>query len=844
MDPLTALSLAAAILQFVEAGSKIVKRLSEFSPALDDIPRSFRQVRTELPLIIDGLRRVNEQAKAGLVEPSTEAALLPVVRECLQSTVELNDLLDRIIPSATASTWERRKKAIASLTKDKKVKELAEALEKYVRVLTFHQVTSAPAKKPRACFWFVPFDRNPAFVGRDAVFQAIDRAFNVKTGSQPKASLCGLGGIGKSQIALEYCYRKRLADNEVSVFWVNAATASRFEESFKRIADECGLVNQNDAATDGILNAQQWLQAQHFHWIMVIDNVDDQSSYFHGKMSNGKTPSQCIPRCPHGTLIFTTRNRDIAVDLAAPSVPVMVAELNEKEGLQLVKGRLEDKSRVDDNMVRELLVELEYIPLAITQALAFMSKRRKTVPQYLEQYRKSDGNRSRLLSFDFVDHGKQDGSLESVAKTWSISFESIRENNPRAANLLCITSFFQHQRIPRLLLQDPNGGDCFENDWDVLCDYSFLNADEDQSTFHTHRLVQLATRLWLQRGGPDEANTWAFRALCSLGHHFPDSQPMNRRFGDYWPICQSLLPHTDLLLKHSFENISDDMLKDIDLERARLLANSAQYFISAGAYDEARARLEEALSLRERRLGKSALETLSTMRSLAWLLFIMGEDISSALKMQERTLLLMNESLGPDHRNTIDTLSGLAATLLADGQTERSEELQREAFHRSERVLGTHHNLTLECKGYLADVLVRTGKMNEAVPLLRETYEERARQLGEEHPYVLIGKHNLAMMLIKAPETRAEGLLIIRCCFDTSIRTLGIDHRDTLIMATGIIWALCENNRSREALTLCEKILTASQNGPRRNNKHSQTEVREIEKWRRAILAKLSERGT
>ncbi|KAK4463265.1 P-loop containing nucleoside triphosphate hydrolase protein [Cladorrhinum samala] len=586
MDPLTALSLAAAILQFVEAGSKIVKRLSEFTADLDDIPRSFRQVRTELPLIIDGLRRINEQVEAGLVESSTEAALLPVVRECLQSAIELNNLLDRIIPPATASSWERRKKAIASLSKDKKVDELARALEKYVRILTFHQVTSAPAKTSRACFWFVPFDRNPAFVGRDAVFQAVDQAFNVRTvGSQPKVSLCGLGGIGKSQIALEYCYRKRLVDNQVSVFWVNAATAPRFEESFKRIANECGLVGHNDAATDGVLRAQQWLQAQDFRWIMVIDNVDDQSGYFREKISNGKTPSQCTPRCPNGTLIFTTRTRDMAVDLAAPAAPVMVAELDEKEGLQLVRARLDGRPPVDDDVVRQLLTELEYIPLAITQALAFMSKRRKSIPQYLELYRKSDGNKSRLLSFDFADHGRQDGSLESVARTWSISFESIRENNPRTANLLCIMSFFQHQSIPLLLLQDADDGeeDGVENAWDILCDYSLLNADEDQKTFHTHRLVQLATGLWLKRDGPNEANRWATRALCSLGHHFPNTELNHQPIGDYWLRCQSLLPHVDLLLKHSFEDMPKGRQKDIDLKRARLLERSAQYFISVGA---------------------------------------------------------------------------------------------------------------------------------------------------------------------------------------------------------------------------------------------------------------------
>ena len=199
MDPITAIGLAAAIVQFVDVGSRIVKRLSDFSNHSDQIPKAFRQVKTELPLIIDGVRRIQDQVKSNDISPTSQEALLPVLRECQDAAQKLDGLLEDILPSATASSWERKKKAIASFAHDSKVQDIAETLGKYLRVLTFHQVINdSPAQDQRQnkSSWLVPFDRNPAFVGRDGIFSAIDEALKVREGSQPKVALCGLGGIG------------------------------------------------------------------------------------------------------------------------------------------------------------------------------------------------------------------------------------------------------------------------------------------------------------------------------------------------------------------------------------------------------------------------------------------------------------------------------------------------------------------------------------------------------------------------------------------------------------------------------------------------------------------------
>lgn len=204
MDPITAVSLAGTILQFIELGAKVASRVADFSSAVDGVPRPFKQIRTELPLVLDGVRRIQRNIDNGLIDTETQEALMPVVRGCLVEAQHLDKLIEKALPSTDDSSWERKMKAIKSLTYDKKIEEIAESLESYTKTLIFHQVIDnfnnlkveqQPPPYPDP-LWLVPFDRNPSFVGRDEIFAEIDQAFAVQGGSQPKAALCGLGGIG------------------------------------------------------------------------------------------------------------------------------------------------------------------------------------------------------------------------------------------------------------------------------------------------------------------------------------------------------------------------------------------------------------------------------------------------------------------------------------------------------------------------------------------------------------------------------------------------------------------------------------------------------------------------
>lgn len=197
------ITVVAGIVQLVELSAKVTKRLVDFSSAAlqDDIPQAFKQIKTALPLVVADLQRI--QADNGYAAIRDQAALHGVVQGCLSEAQELDMILEKALPSAGDSSWERRRKALSSLKYDKKIDKIAAVMNNYVGILTLHQVVdlsrNSKFEKPpsyQQVYWLVPYDKNPSFVGRDAIFEEMESALTVEEGVQPKTALYGLGGIG------------------------------------------------------------------------------------------------------------------------------------------------------------------------------------------------------------------------------------------------------------------------------------------------------------------------------------------------------------------------------------------------------------------------------------------------------------------------------------------------------------------------------------------------------------------------------------------------------------------------------------------------------------------------
>lgn len=573
------------------------------------------------------------------------------------------------------------------------------------------------------------------------------------------------------------------------------------------MAKEFSLNDGQDPQKDNLASVKAWLETELVDpWVMIIDNVDDETAFFRDKCHNDKAPSQVLPCCSHGQLLFTSRTRDVAMDLASPGTPLSVDFLTREEGLDLLRKRL-GPDPTDDHLI-ELLTELSHIPLAITQAISFILKRRKSVEQYLKLYRMGEKSMSRLLSHEFLDHGRQERTMESVTRTWQISFEWIKKNDPKAVEILCFMGFYQHHGVPERLLRSGDEDDFeFEDGIAILQAFSLLEVDKDKESYSTHRLIQVTTKLWLEQNEPARLEEWSLRALSRVTRCFPHHSSF--RQDDYWMNCQSLLPHADILLGKHFTIYE----RESDLQKAVLLNHTGFYILWAELdLQDVQGRYKKSFDLRQRHLGSDHFHTWSIKAEYFRLLvrpkavYPPGMDSHAVAEMGRVLLSHRREALGPRHPETIMSMSNIALLLNKEGKFEESETMQREALKLSQEVQGHQHPRTVECMESLAEVLMNMGRFGEAAEIWRSTTNINSEYCGPAHRATLTSKHNLAFCLLEAGRPD-EAIPLSREIMTLGEKNLGPDHHLTLLTTKHLAFCFRDQKRYKEALDVVDYIL-------------------------------------
>jgi hypothetical protein len=209
------IGLASAIVQFVDFGDKIVERLNEFNSDIHEVPKAFQAVKVQLPLLIDTLRRTQQQASTGHVSEEAATALKPLIDACSAEIKILQNILEKTLPPQKSSSWQRRLLALKSLAHDKDVERSITKLEGHIRLLTFYQSThnsdsshklltlrqthNASSHQSRKPIFMVPFDPDETFFGRKDIMDSVDQKLN---SSRRRAVLSGIGGVGYNEITL------------------------------------------------------------------------------------------------------------------------------------------------------------------------------------------------------------------------------------------------------------------------------------------------------------------------------------------------------------------------------------------------------------------------------------------------------------------------------------------------------------------------------------------------------------------------------------------------------------------------------------------------------------------
>lgn len=572
---------------------------------------------------------------------------------------------------------------------------------------------------------------------------------------------------------MEYAYRLKDKSPEVSVFWIHASNAARFVESYKRIASQCNISGKDDPTLDVLQLIRDWLEIKYkCKWLMIIDNVDDRG-FLDRLTSAGKTLREYVPQSKSGTIIYTTRNRDIGIDLSLDRDPIFVPSMELEEARDLLGKRIRAESTKEEQL--ELLDALVYLPLAISQAVAFMAKRNRSVTEYMKLYRQSEFARIRLLGQRFSSHGRETRPLESVVTTWWISFDHIKSENPRAAELLSMMSFMDNQNVPfALLTRDNEEIFDFEEAIGLLEAFSLVQLDTKRSACNVHRLVTVAVQGWLTEF-EDKRDDLAGQALKIVADKFPYG------FFENWSTCRLFLPHAEAVLRSTFVESDYAALH----ARATLLLNMSSYLRMQGQYEASQRGAEESMHLFERLYGKEHEDTLSSIANYAYSIHRCGHYQRGA-DLQREVLFAREKLLGYGHRATLESLNALGSDLQILGLYKEAEDIHRKELSEKQRLL--EHNpgdLGLEADAIIAlenvaRVLSSQGRYAEAEVLQRQALEKSIKVNGYYHPYTFIGRGELAGT-VRDQERFAEAETMYEQLLEDRRKTLGQRHHDTLI---------------------------------------------------------------
>lgn len=631
----------------------------------------------------------------------------------------------------------------------------------------------------------LPFGQNEDFVERGNILTNLVEKIlpGAKNNDCQRTVLEGLGGVGKTQIALEAAYRVCDRDQDCSVFWVPAITVATFEVAYREIGRALGTTGIEDDKADVKGMVKTALERTAGRWLLIVDNIDNVELL----TSNGL--QDFFPFHQKGSILFTTRNHEVAVRLGASARNTQkIEEMNEAEALELLQSGLTQRQYHDTQATSDLLQHLVYLPLAIKQASAYMAIRGVTTATYLRYCLESDEKQIELLNADFEDRWRYSRDTNPIATTWLISFLHLEQTYPLAVDYLQFICLLAEKDIPLSLLPDGENDAAKDEAIGILEGYAFISLREQREAFDIHRLVRLATRNWVNQ----EWDRHCTKAIQQLDKVYPSPEHENRQ------TWIGYMPHAQEALQYLQE------CADKEAE-ASLIFDVASSQEQLGKYKEAEEMYRRSLELYTSVFGPTHSDTLASMNNLANVLDDLGK-YDEAEEVHRETLELKKSILGPDHPDTLTSKNNLAQVLESLGRYEEAEDRYRETLELKKWVLGPEHPDTLISMHNLAGVLRRLGRYDEAEKLHRETLELRKSILGSEHPDTLISINNLALVL-KDLGRYEEAEKMHRQELEVSKSVRGPDHPDTLVSMDNLAQVLDDLERFDEAEEMIRKAL-------------------------------------
>ncbi|THY70356.1 TPR-like protein [Aureobasidium pullulans] len=678
-----------------------------------------------------------------------------------------------------------------------------------------------PAEKHHVPFSLKGVPNIDHFVQRSNDMQELERFFFPQQSHDTRRKIFvvhGLGGIGKTQLSIDFV--RQYQTKYSAVFWLDGSSKDALQNSFLNTvtrlpAGEVTLSLAHAAKQASpdmkliVRGVQDWLSLPSNHrWLVVIDNVDRDYT------TKGTDPlayelKEYLPAADHGNVLVTSR---LSTLVAARNSHRLTRVDHDQSRAILEAAGGEYISAQDESAADTLLEKLSGLPIALTQAGAYIRQTGVSVAEYMDHYNST----WQQLMEKQDEYCLQEDSERSVLTTWKISYEQVRSRSEGASNLLKLWSFLyaddlwydlvacsktlaSHVVVPKWLLLLAEDKLEFNRAMGLLIKYSLVESKMETRSFAMHSVLHS----WCLHVAQHDSEKGDFRRLasCIVGQADPPVEMVG-----FWILQRRFLPHAQTIMRF----VEDGKNARLSIDEYHAFAQLASIFTGQNKHEEAEKMYDRALAGKEVVLGPDHTSTLDTIFNSGIACLVQGR-LAAGEGMLRRALVGQERASGPEHISTLATVRGLGNVYQAQGRLAEAEEMYEKALAGFEFALGPEHPSTLESLNTVGLVFTAQNRLADAEEIYERVLTGYEKIHGPDHTQTLQALNNMGLLYHAqgSPEKAERMFERVLAGFE---KTAGPEHASTLYTVLNLGVVFSDQGRLEEAEEMQNRALAGLEN--------------------------------